>query len=245
MKNILIPALLLAACGADSFDSTTIDPMDLVEDEGPAHQKLSANAMSPDMLLATSIPVAKLTSAYANTMSATAEGRHVMTYLVGCSLAAGNSQTATYYVDGVPYNITYQGSVGLNSNWKTFSPSLTTQRLVSSCVLSRMNETGASLTISIRGTSYGLDSGETTNYQIREGAFFGNVFNGGDNYWGSCDYTGAATHPQRLCSQDGHCYMSWAGSCATACTLSSGNYTCTANGVTWPTATVYLNAADF
>jgi hypothetical protein len=242
---ISVLAVSLNACGVDTVD-TTIDPMDLVEDEGPHHEKLAANGMSPDMLDATSIPVAKLTQSYADTMSATAAGRHVMTYLVGCALGSGVSQSSTYVGgDGNTYPITYHGSIGLHSTWKGWSPSLAQQRAISGCVLSRMNESGASLTISIRGALYANDAGETTNYAVREGAFFGNVFNGGDNYWGSCDYTSAATHPQRQCSQEGHCNMSWAGSCASACTLSSGNYTCTANGITYPTATVYLNAADF
>jgi len=247
MKTALMISALAVSLNACAIDEVGVEQNEVPaesDSDDPVHEKLSANAMSPDMLLATSIPVGKLTSTYANNMAATPEGRHVLHYLIGCALGTNVSQAATYLVNGVPTTTTYYGSVGLHTGWKAFSPTLTQQRVISSCMLSRMNEYGASLTISIRGSSYSLDTGETTNYRKQEGAFFGNVFNGGDNYWGSCQGVDE-THPSRQCAQDGHCGMAWEGNCSSACTGTASNLSCTANGITWPTATVFLNEADY
>ncbi len=246
MKTALMISAFAVSLNACAIDEVGVELDEVPADsdsDGPHHEKLAANGMSSDMMLLTTIPVAKLTNAYADTMASTPEGRHVLQYLVGCALASGATQVASYTSGGVQYTMTIPGSIGLYTGWKSLAPSLTSQRLISSCMLSRMNESGASLTISIRGTSYPMDAGETTSHTIQEGAFFGNVFAGSDNYWGACD-AAPATAPSRQCAQDGHCGVTWAGACSTACTGSS-TLSCTANGITWPTATVYLNAADF
>jgi hypothetical protein len=246
MKTTVLISALVVSLGACAIDDVGPElDNDVPADEGgPVHEKLAANGMAPEELGATTINVSKLTTSYANAMSATVAGRHVMHYLVGCALSSSASMQATYDVDGVPTTITYHGSVGLHSSWKSLPPGLTTQRLISSCVLARMNETGASLTISIRGASFPNDLNETSNYRMQEGSFFGNVFYGADNYWGSCKGL-SETLPSRQCAQEGHCGMSWAGNCSSACTGSGSNLSCTANGITWPTATVFLNEADY
>jgi hypothetical protein len=243
MKTTLLISALAVSLNACAIDEVANDDITIDESEESAHEKLSANGMTPVNLAATTVGVAKLTTTYANAMAATGNGRLVLQYLVGCALSTGNNMTVSYSVGGVPTTATYYGQIGLFNSWKTITPALTAQRLISGCVLARMNETGATVTISIRGANagYALQENEAYEYFTQEGAFFGNIFQGDEYFWGSCKGVDT-TSADRLCAQDGHCSMTWAGNCADVC-VASGDYfsSCTVNGVTWSTpAVTYL-----
>jgi len=242
---ILFSILSLTACGIDSVEP--LDPIDPIAPSEPQQEKLAANALNPADLASANITVSALTQAYADALSQTKVGREALSYLVNCALAPNNSISSQYNcgLNGCQ-TITYTGGIGLMANWKTATPTQAQQRQLSSCVLARLNELGRTVTISLRGNAYTTDASELATYVYPEGGFFGNIFQGADYYWGSCDSPGP-THAWRQCAQDGHCSpMAWAGDCTTACsTNANGDYaSCTgANGVTYgePT-TVWLNA---
>ena len=250
MKTTLMISALAVSLNACAIDTVETDDGDVADGVGEGSiRRLSANALSPAALAQTTIGASALTQSYADALSQTAAGREALKYLIGCGLAAGTSITSQYNcnpITGACQNITYTGELNLASSWRTSAPTLAQQRLVSSCVLARMNELSKTITISLRGNGYGLDPNETTTHVYKEGSFFGNVFAGADNYWGACDADGP-THQYRQCAQDGHCAPTeWAGACETACTFDANGdaRTCLgANGVLYaqPT-TVWLNA---
>ncbi len=249
MKTALLISALAVSLTACAIDPVETD-LDETQTDGPDGEirRLSANALSPSNLTAVTVNVGALTQAYVDAMSQTSAGREVLLYLVGCALNSGSTMSAQHSCNaftGVCQTITYTGSLGLHSNWRSISPSQSLQRQISSCVLARMNEQARTVTISLRGSAYAMDTNEATSYLYKEGAFFGNVFAGSDKYWGACDADGP-THEYRQCAQDGHCTMAWAGACETACSADvNGNMaSCVgANGVTYaqPT-TVFLSA---
>ncbi len=246
MKTTLLISALAVSLNACAIDADSATPETDDETVEGSIRRLSANALMPSDL--EPIPVGALTQAYVNALAEDKENRGALGYLVSCALPTGASITAQYNctVFGCT-STTYQGSIGLMSNWKTAVPTLDQQRKLSACVLSRLNEFGRSLTISLRGAGYSMDPNEASTHVYKEGAFFGNVFAGADNYWGSCDADGP-THPWRQCAQEGHCGIDWAGDCASACTAdANGNMTsCTgANGVTYtqPT-TAWLSSVN-
>ncbi len=243
--NLLICALgiSLNACAVDPVDTNTTDDTS-TDDQGPHQEKLAANALSPADLAATGITAVKLTQTIVNNISATKEGRATLYYLINCAMPSTYSITGTY---GFNSTITYTGGINIAPTWTTANLNQTQQRALSSCVFARLNEFSRTVTISLRGPGYTMDSGEATSHVYPEGVFFGNLFPGSDNYWGSCDSAGP-THDDRQCAQSGHCSMNWAGDCATACTLDgSGNATsCVgANGKTYANSTtVFLDAVS-
>lgn len=244
--NLLIVALSVSfnACAVDSVDTNTTDDTSTDEDQGPHQEKLAANALSPADLAASGITAVKLTQAVVNTVSATREGRASLHYLIHCAMPSTYSIVGTY---GFNSTITYTGGINLVPSWTAGNLNQTNQRTLSSCVFARLNELSRTVTVSLRGPGYTMDSGEAASHVYPEGVFFGNLFPGSDNYWGSCDSAGP-THVDRQCAQSGHCSMDWAGDCATACTLDgSGNATsCVgANGKTYAnSATVFLDAVS-
>jgi hypothetical protein len=251
MKTQLLFAALsvsITACAVDSTNDTTT-----TDDTSGSHQeKLAANALSPEDLAASGITAAKLTQTVVNTVSATREGRAALYYLVNCAMPSTYSITGQYNchpVTGVCQTATYVGGINLVPTWTTSNLNQTSQRTLSGCVLGRMNEYSRSVTVSLRGAGYTMDSGEAASHIYPEGVFFGNLFPGSDNYWGACDSDGP-THVDRQCAQPGHCSVDNTGlsTCATACSLdASGNATsCVgANGKTYanPT-TVFLDAVS-
>lgn len=242
--NLLIAALAVSfnACAIDSVDENTTDETDAPEGE---IRRLAANALSPADLAASGITAVKLTQTVVNNVSATREGRASLYYLINCAMPSSYSITGTYGFNNA--TITYTGGINLAPSWTTGNLSQTLQRAISSCVFSRLNEYSRNVTVSLRGPGYTMDAGEADSHIYPEGVFFGNLFPGSDNHWGSCDSAGP-THVDRQCAQSGHCSMTWAGDCATACTLdANGNATSClgANGKTYANSTtVFLDTVS-
>ena len=191
--------------------------------------KLATNALTPAQLAGASFNATVLNQAILNTYASTQNGRASLPYVVGCALASGSSVTAYYTVSGIPAQQTYQGEIGLATNWTSAALSTQQQALVSGCVLARVNLTGTSVTVSLRGPSAALNvtGTEASQYIKLEGGFFGNIFQGTSFYLGACK--GTATAPaNRRCAQptgldiNTECGFSYAGPCADVC--SSGSY---------------------
>lgn len=238
---ISVLAVSLNACAVDSVDTEPTLSDDVTGEVGGIHQeKLAANGITPADVAASGITSAQLTQTVVNNLSTTKAKAGVLTYLIQCAMPAGYSITAT---SGLGY--TYYGQFGLASTWSSGALSQASQRAISSCVFARMNSFGRNVTISIRGAGLGMDPGEAESHIYPEGVFYGNLFPGGDNFWGACDADGP-THADRQCAQPGNCSMTNPGlsSCASTCSYdAAGTATsCTTNGKTYVNPiTVYLD----
>jgi len=234
-------SLVLGAC----VDTAPTDDVDHDDDvTNPA--RLSANGITPAQMWSVALTPATLDATVASTLASTADGRAVGAYFVGCALATGHNVSTTYTNSfGQQTNLTFSGAIGLADSWTSSALTTAQQELVSSCMLARVNETGVSVTISLRGNSSGLavTGSEAANDTLQEGAFFGNVFAAKGSGWfaGSCKGSGTAPS-NRQCAQQaalpalGKCGMTWAGNCADICTWDSTNgyFTgCSANSTSY------------
>jgi hypothetical protein len=199
--------------------------------------QIVANALTPTALGHGQLSSTQLTSTSAASMGATADARTVLGFAVGCALSS--TQSVDYTVGGVVYHAA--GIMGVAPGWTTGALSATAAAWVSSCVLSRVNLTGTMVTISARGDNAGLDTteGESGNYVIEEGAFWGNVFlNLGSLDTNACngiDQSANDTYgdlPLRQCAQsDGSprgqstpCGFFYVGLCSDACSTNYAPY---------------------
>jgi hypothetical protein len=210
--------------------------------------KIVANALSPSALAGSQLSTAQLTSTSAASMGTTANARDVLAFAVSCAL--GSTQSISYTVGGTGY--TAAGLMGVAPGWTSGSLSASAAAWVSACVLSRVNLTGSTVTISARGENAGLDStlGEAGNYMIEEGAFWGNVFvNLGSVEGNACNGTDQASNdtygdlPLRECAEQGlhgtPCGFGYGGECTVACSTNYPPYSgCSVGGGTESNAVV-------
>jgi hypothetical protein len=228
MSKLVVLVLALGACVASPEN-----------DDEPAVTnvpRVTANALSPAQLSAGLLSTSVLDASNAAAMGANSQARKVLVYAVGCALDA--TQTITFTASGTQY--TYTGGLGLATGWTTGALSATQAAWVSACLFARVNLTSAVVDISARGTSSGLatTSGELADYQIEEGAFWGNAFLDLGSLVGyACNGVDQAADdgygdlPIRECAQwDGvtgsnltPCGFHYAGLCSAACS-STGPY---------------------
>ncbi len=183
----------------------------------------------------------------------------VMQYIVRCAVASGQTRTWTNQATGVTY--TWYGAFGLAPAWAGGAAATSTeQQLITACLASHVNKYGVHISISVQGksstgTAIPLDANELTTYSVKEGCFFGNLFNGEGVFVGqdhapwSLKYSSA-----RACALD---YTSGpspdcapllvVGDCASNCTLdSSGNFysSCTQNSKSYKPITTRFRSQD-
>lgn len=231
--SIFLSMFAFTAC-VDQVEETDID----VE----ATPRLAGNALTPQQLSGASLNAGVLSTTNLNAMASTADGRASLPYVIGCALPTGASATA-HWTDGsgFPAQQTFSGDIGLGSSWTTTALTSTQQRLVSSCVLARVNMIGTNVTVSLRGNSSALNvtATEASQYVIEEGAFFGNVFQGAGFYVAACDGSGTAPANRRCAQPNGltttECGFTYAGMCSDICTTGSSYY----SGCVGPNGTTY------
>jgi len=196
--------------------------------------RIAVNSLSPSALAGSGLTTATLDAAGAAAMGQTASARQVLSYAAGCALGA--DQTLSYTVDGT--TTTLQGAMAIAPAWTGRSLTASEAAWVSACVLARVNLTSQVVQISARGAEAGLatTAGEQADYQVEEGAFWGNAFvdlGTIDGY--ACDGVDQAADdsygdlPLRECAQpDGTalssltpCGFHYAGLCGSACATSS------------------------
>jgi len=114
-------------------------------------------------------------------LASTDNGREVLKYLIDCALPKGVQVSST--VNGKVYY--FQGSAGLASQWLNRTMTLSEQRWVSACLLSRVNFFGEKVKISMRANINQVDkipdflqtsAQELASYPFFEGGFYGNLF---------------------------------------------------------------------
>jgi hypothetical protein len=250
VKSILILSLILST-------TACVDQPDAMIDDSTDVPRIALNGLTPTQLWNASLTSGVLNSASVNAMAATVDGRSALSYLVGCALPSGTNVTAT--VGGFPF--TFYGQMGIAPSWTTDALTDTQQRWVSSCLLGRVNKFGTNIYVSLRGTNTGfsLQSGESRDYKIQEGAFWGNVFQGPSFYAAACNGVQQAANdtygdlPNRECAEPDPtneigtpCGYEFAGTCTSVCGTSGGFYVgCTGltHGAFAEVATSYLYGA--
>jgi hypothetical protein len=176
-----------------------------------AANKLAANKLASNRLGANRLGANRLAANEANPGTAdlleTAEGRELFSYVVSCALPEAIAIEADVpgAPDSTPPETTYTcadghcvfaGALGLAEHWLDRPLDPKGQRWVSACLLARVNRYGIAQQISLRGAapSLAVDAGEAQAYPVEEGAFFGNVFAGGQGEmdWHACRGEGQA-----------------------------------------------------
>jgi hypothetical protein len=160
----IVATLGLAGCAAESADVPSAELAGAVEPEGFTPNSLHANALTQNSLIANPdanglMPNVALNNA--NYSDASPYGvlrnqlrysptREMMSYLVSCALAPGQSITYTDTATGTTYS-PWEGQLGLCPAWNTGPASATCQELVSACLLARVNALGFKVELSMRG----------------------------------------------------------------------------------------------
>jgi hypothetical protein len=216
---------MIGACAVESVTSVT----DVA--------RVGANTLSVSELADSALITIRLDQAGAAVMAATPQARKVLSYAVRCAL--DSTQTLAFTIAGSTYRI--GGGLGIAPRWTTDGLSAIQAAWVSACVLAHATDESTLIWLSVRGAQPGLATtiDETAQFQIKEGAFWGNVFvDLGPIGAYSCNGVDQTTDgsegdlPYRTCAQwDGMtasnrslCGMSYAGPCSTACTTSIAPY---------------------
>jgi hypothetical protein len=243
-----IPVLLMANCTVESFT------------EGEATQAESAvNTVGLSELADSALNTARLDAANAAVMGSTASRRKILATAVSCAL--GSTQTIMFSVGGVAYSNT--GGLGIAPSWTTGALTATQASWVSACVFAHVNDATKLIWLSVRGSDASLmpSLSERTDYQVEEGAFWGNAFlDRGAVAAYSCTGVDQALDdsygdlPLRPCAQwDGvassnksSCGMIYAGPCSSACSTQAAPYAgCSFQGsaAAGPVVTIFLSGA--
>jgi hypothetical protein len=195
--------LLLASCAQQGADAVETSSLPLRSCNG-----LSALALAGSRAeLACLAQGAFTTDRLAGCGFTTADSLQVAAYTATCALPASQSVED-------PEGTWLAGKVGLAPSWANQACGATCQRAVSGCLLAHTNLLGAPVDISI--TAAGLpprSPAERESYPTREGAFFGNVFAGGNQAY-ACTTTSVLADllSLRLCSTS-LCYVTVLGIC--------------------------------
>ena len=214
--------------------------------------RIVANSLTPTALIGSLLTTSVLNSTSAATMGPYKSARSMLSFAVGCALDW--TQSVSFTVSGTTY--TYAGLLGVAPGWTTSGLSATEAGWVSACILARVNLTSAVVEISARGGNVGYDTDlyEVSDYQIEEGAFWGNAFvdlgslaayscNGvdqaADDTYGDLPLRECAEWDGVASSNRSPCGLSYAGLCSTACSSSTAPYTgCSFQGGTAASAVV-------
>jgi hypothetical protein len=212
-RGLLVTSILLtgsAACtNAPEVGVVTVRDA-LTSDNGLSSNGLSLNGLSSNGLSSNGLSSNGLSSnglmASAAVMSAlrdtTATGdltRTFFAYLISCALPSGHSTSYTWTdTTGMVHTEVNLGALGLAPGWENGAATQTQKELVSACLGARTNSLGVHVPLSMRAkgvSALNVTSAERSSYTFGEGAFWGNLFNGGSPYLYSCSRNAFATGP--------------------------------------------------
>jgi hypothetical protein len=181
----------------------------------------------------------------------------LMKYMVQCAAPAGELRTFTNPETNTTY--TWNGVLGLAPDWASGQPATTAElRIVSACLAAHVNPYGEHVSISVLGldatgqpTPY--TSEELESHGLKEGCFFGNLFQSEPVLFVGNDglSLSSAESSSRACALGSSLQecspMVYVGQCEDFCTRDASGifYTsCTWNGVTYPPITTRVRQAD-
>jgi hypothetical protein len=225
---------VIAGCAVDSLNPAPPGPR--TESEVTDLARVTVHPLAPADLTSSGLTTAVLDTSNAAAMGATDDARKVLIFAVGCAL--DSTQAITFTVDDTSYTIT--GGLGVAPAWTTRALSASEAAWVSACLFAHASDEPSLIWISVRGqTGIATTSGELAEFQIEEGAFWGNAFIDLDAVEAySCDGVDQAANdtyadlPYRQCAQpDGvagshtsPCGMSYAGLCSSVCITAAAPY---------------------
>ena len=181
------------------------------------------------------------------------ESNLFMKYLVRCAVPAG--QTRGYAHGWTTY--AWTGDLGLAPDWASGKPATEEeQETVSACLAALTNKYARPVQVSLLGTTSRGDAipvtaSELAQYSVREGCFFGNLFNGEGLFVGNDQALLTPTQSSlRACALEGNnaCPpLKYVGPCRSVCKLDSTGRTfteCTRKGTVYHPLTTRLRPQD-
>ena len=176
-----------------------------------------------------------------------------MKYLVRCAVPAG--QTRSFAYGGTTH--VWQGGLGLAPTWSSgASATEEEQQTVSACLSALTNKYNQSVQVSVVGTTaqgqpIPTPPSELSSFPMREGCFFGNLFNGKGLFVGNdMGLLSPSQSSPRACALEGKdaCPpLTHVGNCHSLCQKdSTGTYftQCTYKGVTYHPLTTRIRPQD-
>lgn len=229
MRSVLLLALLSGGCVEGLEDAEQIEDTDDETSSRVALNGLTAlNAdmtytLDPSLLQTLAQGSLRTAATRVPTLFATAAGRDQFSYLYTCA-EKSNAKLTVVAPSGTAY--TYNGSLGLATEWTSGALPQKKYGLMTACMLARTNYFGEVVSISMRNDKISTRSDEQEAFTVPEGAFWGDLFTG--TAMRACTsatkLSGApiSTLPQRECtvSTDGattKCGFGYAGECSTVC----------------------------
>jgi hypothetical protein len=191
----------IAGCTDAPAASVVSDEDPLTSDNGLSSNGLSSNGLSSNGLSSNGLSSNGLSSnglsSNGYVMSALQDTsptgdltRLFFRYLISCALPSGHSSTYTWTdMAGTLHTEINPGGLGLAPHWETGPATQTDKELVSACLGARTNALGVHVPLSMRAkglSALNVTSEERASYTYGEGAFWGNLFNGGSPYLYSC-----------------------------------------------------------
>jgi hypothetical protein len=164
-------------------------------------------------------------------LTASASGRTVLGYVIGCALPAGSS---LYSPDA---GASFTGWVGLTPGWASSALNqVADQRWMTACLLQTLNGLGVHVPIRLAGSAAVLADPPGTNassFTVPDDTAFGNVFvTGGGAYVCTdigvdlCDVQVSLYSLERICGLSPTCGVSLLGPCSLYCAPGSTGATC-------------------
>jgi hypothetical protein len=156
----------------------------------------------------------------------------LMKYYIGCALESGQYWNMTY--NGTSYH--FEGILGLAPS-VTEPPTPEQARWLSACLMARVNHFEKEIFVSLRGTELETTPEEEAEFQIFEGAFFGDLFSTPQQKF-ACEGTpktlalsASVDRQWRICTDASeNCYFTVVGQCSDVCSISGP---CTVNGTVY------------
>jgi hypothetical protein len=175
-----VAALVLTGCiGVSESPEGSEAEVGIARSELLSMNALDVNGLNMNGLNMNGLSSANLAAIQAPTTNGDL-ARQLLKYMLSCAFDETQSFSFTWIdASGVAHNDTYWGLLGLATGWATKALNSSDEGWVTSCLLSRTNWYGASVSISARGptgTLHTYDPGELANYTYEEGAFWGNLF---------------------------------------------------------------------
>jgi hypothetical protein len=204
VRLVAISALLplgLVACSDLNEANVLNDEDPLTSSNGISSNGISSNGISSNGISSNALTTNALSSGAlsGNTTILTAlrdktstgnNTRMFYRYVVNCALPSGKSVTYTWTDSaGVTHTEVNPGGLGLAAPWENGPVDQNGKELVSACLGARTNSLGIAVPLSLRAKNaapLAVSAQERTDYSYGEGAFWGNLFNGGSPYLYAC-----------------------------------------------------------
>lgn len=170
---LVCAAALLSGCLAEEELTYSETQDEVVSTNRLAVNRLAVNRLAVNRLAVNRLAVNSLDT---QALMDTADGRDVMSYIIGCALRTGETVTLQDTA-GTQYPLA--GWIGLAPAWATRVPTVAERRWVTACILARTNVNGVPVNISMRHDSnlaLLTTAAERTQYSKVEGAFYGDLF---------------------------------------------------------------------